>query len=106
MKSLWIPLVALIVLAAASTASAGWVYTATTGWTHAGTVYPAPTVYYSAPLPSVYVYRPPVYTVPMVYTVPTVIARSPAIRRAPVVVRSRMIVPRRRMFRRAYWTVW
>ena len=105
MKNLWIPLVALIVLAAASTASAGWVYTATTGWTYTDTVYPAPTVYYRAPLPSVYVYRPPVYTVSPVYTVPTMIAPSPVIRRAPVVVRSRMVVPRR-TFRRTYWTVW
>lgn len=106
MKSLWIPLVALIVLAAADhsygavpVASAGWTYTSTTGWTYVAPVYPAPMVYYHAPAP-VYVYRPPVYTVP------TVVAPAPVvIHRAPVVVRSRVRVPGR-LFRRTVWSVW
>ncbi len=98
MKTLWIPLVALIVLVAASSASAGWVYTSTTGWTYVAPVYPAPTVYVPPPAP-IYVYPPPAYTVP------TVIATTPVIRPAPIVVRPRVVLPRR-AFRRAVWTVW
>lgn len=100
MKSLWIPLVAVIVLVAASTASADWVYTGVTGWTYVAPVYPAPTVYYHAPAPPVYVYRSPVVMAPRV------IAPAPmVIRSAPVVVRPRVMVPRR-VYRRAVWTVW
>ena len=99
MRNLWIPLVAVIVLLAASTASADWTYTATTGWAYAGPAVPAPTVYYSAPAPSVYVYRAPVVApAPVVY-------RSPVIYRSPFVVRSRVHVPGR-VFRRSVWTVW
>ena len=104
MKSLWIPLVAVIVLVAASTASAGWMYTPTSGWTYSAPVYSAPvysapTVYYHAPAPPVYVYRPPVYRVPMV------VAPAPVIRTYPTVVRSRVIGPRRAL-RRTVWRVW
>lgn len=99
MKNLWIPLVAVIVLAAASTASADWTYTTATGWTYVDTVYPAPTVYYQAPAPSVYVYRPPVVVAP------SLIAPLPVITRAPIVVRSRVVAPRR-FYRRTVWRVW
>ncbi len=99
MKNLWIPLVAVIVLGAASTASAGWAYTGTTGWTYGHSVYPAPTVYYHAPAPSVYVYRTPVVVAPPVFY------RAPVIYRAPIVVRSRVMVPRR-FYRRTVWRVW
>jgi hypothetical protein len=99
MKTLWIPLVAVIVLLAASTASADWIYTTSTGWTYVAPVYPAPPIYYPPPPPPVYVYRPPVVTVP------TVIAPFPVIRTAPVVVHARVRVPHRAL-RRAAWTVW
>ena len=99
MKTLWIPLVAVVVLLAASTASADWIYTATTGWTYVAPAYPVPPLYYFEPAPPVYVYRPPVVTVP------TVIAPAPVIRTAPVVVRSRVVVPRRAL-RSTVWTVW
>jgi hypothetical protein len=99
MKTLWIPLVAVGVLLAASTASADWVYTPGMGWTYVTPVYPAPAISYPLPPPPVYVYRPPVVGVP------TVITPVPVIRTAPVVVHSRMVV-RRRAVRRSVWTVW
>ena len=105
MKNLWIPLVAVIVLGAASTASAGWAYTATTGWTYVDSVYPAPTVYYHTPAPSVYVYRTPVVVAPRVIAPAPLIYRSPVIYRSPIVVRPRVVVPRR-FYRRTVWRVW
>jgi hypothetical protein len=99
MKTLWIPLVAVGVLLAASTASADWVYTPGMGWTYVAPVYPAPAIYYLPPPPPVYVYRSPMVTVPPVIT------PVPVIRTAPVVVHPRMVVPRRAV-RRSVWTVW
>ena len=94
MKNLWIPMVAVIVLLAASTASAGWTYTSTTGWTYFGPPVPAPTIYYHAPAPVV---MPPP---PLV--VPRVIAPAPIIRPAPIVPRP--LLPRP-VLRRRVW-VW
>jgi len=108
MKTIWIPLVAVTVLLAASTASADWIYTVPGGWTYVASAYPAPPVYYPAPAPPVYypAPAPPVYVYgPPVFEVPTLITPAPVIRTAPVVVRSRVVVGRRAV-RTAAWAVW
>jgi hypothetical protein len=108
MKKLWIPLVAVIVLLAASTASAGWTYTSVTGWTYFGPPLPAPTVHYHASAPyyhtpaPVVVPRPPLVLAPRVIAPLPVFAPAPVFRPAPIGPR---VLLRRPILRRRVW-VW
>ena len=100
MKNLWIPMVAVIVLLAASTASAGWTYTSATGWTYFGPSAPATTIYYHAPAPVVV--PPPPLVRPRVIAPLPLIPPAPIIRPAPFVPRP--LLPRP-VLRRRVW-VW
>ena len=104
MKNVWIPLAVVILLAAASTASAGWGYVVPSTGT---------SFYYHGPGASVYVHRAPMVRVPtvvtprvMVYPSQYVVRPTPYIvRPAPVVVQPTIVVPRRAV-RRTHWTTW